>query len=296
MYLFLIVCFELYLIWIFPWQLTFGLIAFYMLWYLDGKEYNGERRWEAFRTLRVWRWVSPVDIVLSSRNDLQTISGKRVFIFVGAYTPSSLIWSIGLHGGCLQFKNTLHYMVPPVFMWIPIVRDVLLWTGAITYSCYNERCSKQAVLAEMISQSRSVAYVPSGFADRIAHQDDLETGIQMRFPTNDTLDMFIREAVQVIPVVVQGEFDRYRIIQHKYLKGVQAWFYKHLDYVFPLLYWYRWYAHVKPPPITVQFGSIMAAAVYTGGAEQLKQTMKESVETLLQPSTSSSIEKEIKAN
>lgn len=291
MYLFFIICVELYLLWTIPWQLSLFLVAFYLLWYLDGKEYNGERRWEAFRGLRLWKWITPVDIVLSSRNDLQAISGKRLFVFVQSYTPSSIIWSIGLHGGVLQFKNTIHYMVPPIFMWIPLVRDILLWTGAITYSNYNERYNKHAVLFDMISQNRSVAYVPSGYVDRILNSDDLETQIEMRYPTDEVLETLIKENIQVITVVVQGEFDRYKIVQHRYVKGVQAFFYKHLDYIFPLCYWYRWYAHSKPPLVTVQFGSIMAAQVYTTSS-QLRNTMKENVNTLLQPV---SVEKEIKA-
>jgi hypothetical protein len=291
MYLFLIVWAELYFLWTIPWQISIGLIAFYMLWYLDGKEYNGERRWEAFRTLRLWKWISPVEIVLSARNDLQSVRGKRVFVFVHAYTPSSLIWSIGLHGGVLDFKNKIHYMVPPLFMWIPIVRDVMLWSGAITYSNYNEKHSKQTILLDMIAESRSVAYVPSGFADKIAAHDDLETGISMRYPKDDALEMFIKEGVQVIPVGVQGEFERYRIVQNKYVRSVQAWFYKHLDVVFPLLYWYRLYSHSRPPPVTVQFGSIMAASVYTSPA-QLRTTMKETIDALLTPTPLN--EKEIK--
>lgn len=293
MFLLLIICAELYCLYIFPWQLSLGLCAFYLLWYLDGKEYNGERRWEAFRTLKLWKWITPVDIVLSARNDLQTISGKRIFVFMHAYTPSSLIWSVGLHGGVIQFKNTLHYMVPPLFMWIPIVRDVLLWTGAITWSNHNERFNKQAIIIDMISQSRSVAYVPSGFADKVLAHDDLETGIELRYPKEEMLDLFIKEGVQVIPVVVQGEWDRYRIIQHRYVKFLQAWFYKHIEYVFPLCYWYRWYAHARPPPVTVQFGSIMAASLYPT-ALQLRNTMRENVDTLIQPTPLA--EKEIKAN
>jgi hypothetical protein len=282
MYLFLIVWLELYLLLSIPWLISLFLVAFYMLWYLDGKEYNGERRWEAFRRLGIWRWITPVDILFADRNDLQTTSGKRLFVFIPCSTPSSLIWAVGLHGGDIQFKNTIHYIVPPVFMWIPIVRDVLLWTGAITYSNYNENHSKYTIIFEMLSQGRSVAYTPSNFADKIV-SSDLESSIEARYPSEEILKKIIEENVQVIPVVVQGEFDRYRIIQHHYVKNVQAFFYKHIDYIFPLCYWYKWYSHTRPPLINVQFGSIMSSHVYTT-PQQLKEALKEKVARLIQPS------------
>lgn len=291
MYLFLIVWIELYLLWIIPWPISFGLVAFYLMWYLDGKEYTGERRWEAFRSLRIWSWITPVDIELADRNDLQSVSGKRLFVFVHCYTPSSLIWSVGLHGGVLKFKNTIHYMVPPIFMWIPIVRDVLLWTGAITYSLHNERHCKHSILSDILSQGRSVAYVPSNFADKMGN--DLEANIESRYPSEETTKLLIEENMQLVPVVVQGEFERYRIIQQTYIKQIQSFFYKHLEYGFPLCYWYRWYASSRPLPVRVQFGPLMSAQVYTT-PQQLKEALKDKVSRLVQPQGGSSENKDIK--
>lgn len=280
MYLFFIVWLELYLLWVIPWQISISLIMFYLLWYLDGKEYTGERRWEAFRSLRIWHWFSPIDAAFSDKHDIQNVSGKRVFIFTHCYTPSPIIWSVGLHGDSKRFSTVTHYIVPPVFMWIPIVRDVLLWTGAITYSNYNERHNKQTVIADILLEHRSVAYAPSNLADKILGFD-LEASIESRFPQDDTLKMLIDRKLQVVPVVVQGEFDRYKIIQHEYVKYVQRFLYKYLDCVF-ILYWYRWYAHSKPPLVTVQFGPVMLADAYTT-PPQLKDAIKDRVSRLVQP-------------
>lgn len=283
MYLFLIAWIELYFLWTFPWQLSFGLVIFYLLWYLDGKEYTGERRWEGFRTLRIWKWITPVDVCKSDVSHLESVAGKRLLVFFNCHTPSSLIWSVGLHGGTIKFANTTHYMVPPIFMWIPVVRDVLLWTGAVTYSLHNERHSKQTVIFDLLDHGRSVAYVPSNFADKMGH--DLEANIEARYPVEETLKMLIEGDVQIVPVVVQGEFERYRIIQNSYVKQVQAFFYKYLEYGFPLCYWYRLFSHTRPSPVEVKVGPLMSAKVYTT-PQTLREALKSTVSRLMPPPSS----------
>jgi len=295
MYLLLFSLLELYSLRFVPLNLNFAsvlclsAIAIYSLWYFDGKEYTGERRWEAFRSLKIWQWISPVDLILPEKNDFQTTRGKRLFVFIPCATPSSLIWSVGLHGGNIQFKQTVHYVLPPIFLWIPLVRDVLLWTGAITYSNHKASQSKIAVITEMLNQGRAVCYTPSNFADRII-TSDLESNIEARYPSEDMLKLAIDENIQIVPVVVQGEFERYKIVQNNHLKSLQSFAFRHLDYPFPLFYWYKWYSHTRPPLVFVQFGAIMSAQVYETTLK-LKDALKDKVSRLTQPSLG---DKEIK--
>jgi len=295
MYLLIFILLEIFLASYIPFNLNFtslvclSLLSLYSLWYFDGKEYTGERRWEAFRSLRIWRWLSPVDLILSEKNDFQTTKGKRLFVFIPCATPSSLIWSVGLHGGNIQFKQTVHYMLPPIFLWIPLVRDVLLWTGAITYSNHINQFNKNNLIIEMLNQGRAVCYTPSHFADRIV-TNDLESNIEARYPSDEILKTCIDENIQLVPVVVQGEFERYRILQNTYLKNLQAFTFKHLDYPFPLCYWYRWYSHVRPPLVSIQFGAIMSAQVYET-TSKLKDALKDKVSRMIQPTLG---DKEIK--
>lgn len=259
--------------------ITLGVFIVYAFWYWDGKEYTGERHWTLFRTLRVWKRLSPVEYAFAPNADIQSTKGKRLFIFVPCSTPLALIWGIGLHGNQIEFKNRMHYIVPPCYMWVPFVRDVLLWTGAVTYSTLNATHSMHEIIRGMLIDGRSICYAPSNFNNTI---DDLEIQISTRYPPLELLTFCIDEKIQLVPVVVQGEHERYRIIEHDLLKRVQSWFYKKIDYRMPLVYWMRLFAKPPPPPLTLSFGSPMDCQLYSGG-EMLNSELRRTVTNMTVP-------------
>jgi len=230
----------------------------YALWYFDGKEYTGERRWEAFRRLRVWRWLSPVEYH-AAPGLRETTASKRLFVVVPCVTPAALMWTFGFHGGELEFRHVTHYVVPPPFMWVPLVRDVLMWSGAITYSLRDGSAhSLHAVLLDMLGQGRAVAYTPAQFLHN-AHAD-LEQSIDARYPTADLLDVARQEQFQIVPVTVQNERVRYAVWRAP--ASVQRWTHARSNYPFPLVYGLRVCGAQAPPPLTVQFGPVMNASIY----------------------------------
>lgn len=288
MYLLLITLLQLHLATRIPLDLSISsllclsCIALYSLWYFDGKEYTGERRWEAFRRLGVWRWLSPVDILMPEKSELQNVGGgKRLFVFTPCATPSALIWSVGLHGGGVRFDHTTHYVLPPPFMWVPLVRDVLMWSGAVTYSNREAAHSREAVIFDLLNQGRAVCYAPMNFAPRPAgaRGDDLEKAIDARYPSDDMLSKCIAEQIRLVPVVVQREAERYKMAHNERLRAVQSFCHRHVDYPFPLCYWYRFYSHERPPLLSIQFGAVMASEVYET-TEKLKGALKEKVSRL----------------
>lgn len=157
--------------------------AFFYVWsYLDGKEYTGERHWPLFRNLVVWKWLSPVEYVLPS-----DVKGKRLYFMIPCATPIPLIWGIGLHGGELKFHYPIHYIVPPLYLWLPVVRDVLMWTGAVTYSRHNSIYALNTVILDLLDRGRSVCYCPSNYFS--AAEDDMESQIQSRYPSTELLTL-----------------------------------------------------------------------------------------------------------
>jgi hypothetical protein len=252
----------------------------YALWYFDGKEYTGERRWEAFRALRVWRWLTPVEHHFPSRTNMRETVGRRLFVVVPCLTPSALVWAMGLHGGELQFKHRLHYVVPPPLMWIPLVRDILMWSGAITYSMRDPAHSLHNVLLDMLGQGHGVAYVPAQF---LQHHGDLEASIEARFPTDELLQIAIKEQLQVVPVTVQGERERYNVVASGTLAALQQWTHARWNYPFPLLYALRVCSAQQPRPIEVQFGHPYNAGSYTDSAILL-HALREHVDNNVLPS------------
>lgn len=97
-----------------------------------------------------WGYKECVFGNLKSLN-LLTPNTKRLYVLVPGDTLISLVWGIGLHGDQLPFAEHLHYVVPPILLWIPILRDILMWTGAITYSPTRPLDS---ILVDMLNRSR----------------------------------------------------------------------------------------------------------------------------------------------
>jgi len=288
MFLLLFVLLEsIIFIYYMPIYVTTIIGFFYLLWYFDGKEYTGERRWDAFRALRLWKWMSPVDHVFPLKTDMSQTTGKKLLIFPNAKTPSALIWGVGLHGGGTEFGHrAVHYIVPPIFMWVPIVRDVLMWSGAITYSLYNPARSKFNVITRLLEDGRIVAYVPSNFYNpHVNGVTDVETtlSVEHTFPGDAILEYIVKEKAQVIPVFVQREDERYKIcMSSAKLRLIHSYTYTYLEYPFPMCYWYKLYHPSKPQPIVVSFGPIMSGEVYDD-VDKLLSALKEQVDRMAQP-------------
>ncbi|MBX9637193.1 MAG: hypothetical protein K2Q45_06550 [Nitrosomonas sp.] len=284
MFLLLIVLLELYacIYWINFYTLIFVLLL-YALWYFDGREYTGERRWDAFRRLRLWRWLSPVEYIISesSRKDLELTNAavKRLYIMIPADTYISLIWGIGLHGGKLSpFAQRLHYVVPPIFMWIPLLRDVLLWSGAVTYS---EKRPLDTIILELLQSNRSVCYCPSGFFNLGAKEEDPETGrliLPTPCPSEEMFSFARQEKLQWVPVVTHGERRRYLIVER--FVAVQKFFYERIGYPFPLIFFLKIFNKTRPPLLSQQFGPIIECTEKFQSNEQLRALFVSTVETL----------------
>ena len=85
-----------------------GFLALcYWLWYTDGKEHTGERRWNAFRRFRLWRHVAPVDRFITNRAALCNGGRvvKRIYVLYPCDTIFAALWSVGLHGGELAAEQ-----------------------------------------------------------------------------------------------------------------------------------------------------------------------------------------------
>src|SRR6185295_10231296 len=98
-----------------------GLSLLYALWYLDGREYTGERHWPGWRRFALWRYLSPVQYSIVNATDLEAQAGPRLYVLMPGNTYFATLWGIGLHGGRLPPKSAqlLHWVVPPLLMAIP---------------------------------------------------------------------------------------------------------------------------------------------------------------------------------
>jgi len=228
----------------------------YLLWYLDGREYTGERHWPGFRRLFLWRYSSPVQYTIANEVDLEQQLGpkqQRLYVLLPGNTYFAVLWGIGLHGGRLppKMSERLHWVVPPLLMAIPILRDVLLWSGAVTY---HERKHPLAdVLLGLLNANRSVCYCPAQYANTISGSGATTAGL------SEQMLAFAREHhTQLVPILVTGE--------RPTITRVQRWMFTTIGYPFPMLVFARYWSRTRPPPLMLQFGPIMRCGDYEDAA------------------------------
>jgi hypothetical protein len=275
-----------------PYLLLF-LVLVYVPWYLDGKEFSGERRWTWFRRLFIWKWLSPVEYTFANISDLSLLNHttKRVYVMVPGDTLIALVWGVGLHGGQLPFAEYLHFVVPPLLMWIPLLRDVLMWMGAVTY--HHKKRPLESVIFALLHSNRSVCYCPSNFANMAlafsteedSEEHDLEKGMVRQVPSisEETLAFALEEKIQLVPVVVHGERRRYYIFTHAVLlRRIQVAFYNLIGYPFPLFFWPKMFSHSgRPPKLQQQFGSIIECNQKYANTIVLKESFQSAVSALI---------------
>jgi hypothetical protein len=286
MWLIAIVVLQLGFAWSCVWysHIYLALLFFvlYILLYIDGKEYSGERRWEGFRNCSLWRRVSPACFTFSSTTAVNDAT-RRLFVMMPCITPAPMWW-MAMHGGRLLAALNLCYMLPPLFFSIPILRDVVLWSGGVTYRRGAEPRGdrRNAAILDLLNANRSVCYAPSGFSDvlRVFDDDDPESGVQTNMP-DDELFAFAREnEVQIIPVVVAGEKKRYSIIAgSSWLQRVHRHTHALLGYPLPLLFWARIFSRTRPEALNIQIGPVINSARYTS-VDALRAAFRENVEAI----------------
>lgn len=208
---------------------------------------------DGLRRLRIWRYFSPVRYTFSDEMQLCT-RAKRLFVVIPGDTIEALVWSFGLHGGQLdaRYSEKLTFVVPPIFMKVPIVRDFLLASGAVTYD-WSKDNPIEDLLLELLQAGRSVCYCPSGFANttRVEEADE-ETGISAVGIPENLLSFARQEKLELVPVIIHKEQERYYILRWP---KVQQYFYKLFDYVFPSLVLPRYWANKRPPLLRVMIGA-----------------------------------------
>ena len=153
------------------WFILVGLI--YVLYLIDGAWLSGVRSWKHFRELNIWKRLSPVNYYLP--DGYRDVFGREssesrgyIFILLPNLTNASLIWGFGLHGGLFDSKLKVKYLLPKVMFYLPIIRDILMWSGAVGYDSKSEIDT----ISELVNNGNSVAYSCNGMSDMLTIQDE----------------------------------------------------------------------------------------------------------------------------
>lgn len=234
-----IIIFLLYLPHAFLYWPIFAAFIYGMFWYmLDDTEDTGNRSWTQIRNWSLWE--TGMTAVTYNWGDREAVNGERLlFVVLGNKTNMALISGFGLHGGVFAHLD-LRYILPwPIFR-IPILREVLMWTGAI-----SSGKNVNSIILNMLDKGKSVCYAIDGMRS-ILHekaQGDLELG-------EDLFEFAKQKKINLIPVLIEGEEKRYSINRY----STHAYFLDIIGYPFPLLFGPRIFGEDPPPKVEVTIG------------------------------------------
>lgn len=282
MYLILIILWELRILYRSYYSYSFYFLCFflllYYLWWSDNKEYTGERKWEQFRKLRIWKWLSPVSYFGLEQPEM-SITPKKLFVVLPCATPMPLIWAFGLHGGSIPDSYNMTFVLPCVFFYIPILRDVLMWMGAVTYRT-KDKVLFTDMLTDLFAMNRSVCWACSDFADifRMGRIGDIESQSEelTGMPSDEILEFCRKNHICIVPVVVLNERQRYTMLSGWLLRRVQEFTYQRWGYPIPLPFWIKIWDKNKAPSLVVQWGSMIHCGKYEN-CNQIAESFKSNV-------------------
>jgi hypothetical protein len=224
-------------------------LLYFGLKYNDHDEYTGARSW---KFLRKFTFNPSVQYTCMDKYGYDN-NEKILFIVMGNMTNFSMFSGFGLHGNVFE-KLDLNYVMPPILFKIPILRDILLWSGAVTY----RKEDKVATVLELLKRNKSVAYCPSGMNDLLKND-----GEEIENPTTDVFEFCMKHAIKIVPVLIQGEEKRYHIRRSGWISKVQMYCMAKWGWPFPLWFFVKCCDKNQPPKVIISMGPIMDCSVYT---------------------------------
>jgi hypothetical protein len=231
------------------------IIAYLVFKYWDGDEETGYRAWNRVRSWPIWRRLSSVDYEFMNKADLG-IGRKRqqpLYLVVGNVTYLGMMNTFGLHGNI--FTQPLNFMVPWPLLAVPILRDVLLWMGAVSEDVEN--------IVPLLNQGKQIAYAPGEWTNYLNACNPRGEEVQFVVPDLALFQMLREAKVAIIPVLISNELSRYSIGRSgRRMFNIQQWCASHWRWPFPMLAGIKIFGQEPPPRLAVTVGAVIESGVY----------------------------------
>lgn len=228
-------------------------LLYLILKYDDGEEESGNRAWRGLRRWTLFGKTVQYFFGNTEAFGAEQANERLLFVVVGNLSNMGLIHGFGMHGGTFQHVD-LVYMLPRILFRVPLLRDVLLWTGAVAHD--------EGILLKLLKRGKSVAYCPSGMEDLLSYTNPRgDDKLVVHTPSMPVFEFAMKHRVQVVPVLVAGETNRYAFARGHYLHRCQQWSYARFQWPFPLIFGPRIFGKKAPPKLEVQVGFPMDAGI-----------------------------------
>jgi len=225
------------------WPIPFVFIYF-MFWYmLDDTETNGNRSWNLLRNLNFWqKKFTAVEYFFGDKKSIveQSPNSRLVFVVVkGNLTNMALISGFGLHGGMFQ-ELDICYILPWVLFKVPILREIIMWTGAIS----GGKGSISTSILTALNHGKSVCFAMNGMNELTTINDEQTIPI-------DLFEFAKLNKIKLVPVNIENECERYSIWKYPSLhKFSLAMF----GFPFPFIFFPKIFGEDPPPKVDIRIG------------------------------------------
>lgn len=261
--IFIIGCLVFLSLYISFWWTLLLLLIYFLIKYFDGNEYTGFR---VSSWLRRHKFNTSIKYWLKNKEDLY--GDRMLFVVMGNFTNLSLMSAFGLHGGFFD-KVDLVYLMPPILFKIPFLRDILLWTGAVTWKDNN--CEQTII--NLFHKGKCVVY-PIQSDDLLKYMGNAEE-VSVSTPNKELIDFVSSHPnIHVVPVLIQNETKRYGIWKFPRLLKITRYCQEKWGWPFPFMFCPRICGKEPPPKVNVHIGSPMKShdnfrTVFLGNFEGL---------------------------
>lgn len=221
----------------------------YVVTYFNQPERTGRWSLDWLRGLSMWKKLSSCEMAHPKMLDEHPPTKRLLFLVAPNSTMIPMFWSFGLHGSESLRELDVVFTVPRVLLYIPLLRDLLLMSGAVA--------NDFDTVKRLLSKGRAVCTCTSGAqAYLLQDVDATDTSTVMAIP--DELAAFcVDQGVHVAPVLFLGETNRYRVAKPPRLDALQKLMYREIGYTFPLTFMLH-----PEVPITTVVGSPISPRPY----------------------------------
>jgi hypothetical protein len=211
----------------------FAILIYFIFWYTSSAAQTGNDAKPGFRSWRVWKAFTAVKYTISNEEEFR-MDRQLLFILTSPnITQMALISGFGFHGGIFDAID-VRYIVPSILLKIPLLREILLWSGAVSAPGLHGRDPEGTIL-QLLKKGKSVAYQPHAL-------------------TADVFNFAREHKIHIVPVCVNGESERYIFWHPPIVRVIQSFFMRHIQYALPLIFMPNIFGSQPPPKLEVVIG------------------------------------------
>lgn len=244
-------------------------LLYLVFWYYSGSEETGNDSKPMFRSWCLWRRFTAVQYVWANKEELAIKNRTYLFIVLPNATNMALISGFGFYGpGVFPRDFEVAYILPALLFKIPIVREVLLWSGAC---CAPGNKDVEGTILKLLRKGKSVAYCPTGMKDYFStNNTNNNNNIQL---DSAIFQFAFSNKIYIVPVLVEKESERYSTSRsdQAYVQKVQKMTFNRWGIPIPLLIMPKIFGQGPPPKMVLSIGSACDPTVFDDAGSFKKQ-------------------------